>query len=71
MLGGCWWPMSFMPDILQKIANFVPATWIMKAYNSLLTGKSLMDVADKLLIMVVFSVVFFLLASWKKTDIAK
>lgn len=71
MLGGCWWPLNIMPKFLQDISNFIPTTWIMKSYNDLLVGKNLLDIADKLAVLLAFSLVFFLLAAWRKTDIAK
>jgi len=71
MLAGCWWPKSFMPDTLLKIAKFVPPTWIMDAYDKLLHGSTLADVTKEILVMLGFTVVFFLLGTWKKTDIAR
>ncbi|NUU60974.1 ABC transporter permease [Paenibacillus agri] len=38
MLGGCFWPISIMPDYMQKIANFVPQKWAMQAVNVAATG---------------------------------
>lgn len=71
MLAGCWWPRSLMPEVLQKIADFVPPTWIMKAYDKVLRGGGLASVLNEVLIMLAFSLIFFLLASWRKTDIAE
>lgn len=34
MLGGCFWPRDIMPDILQKIAEFMPTTWFFKLVDS-------------------------------------
>ena len=31
MLGGCLWDIDFMPEIMQKIAYFVPQRWAMDA----------------------------------------
>lgn len=71
MLGGCWWPIDYMPELLKKISNFIPPTWAMKAFNKIITGVSLYDVRNELLILIVFSIIFLLLSSWRKTDIAK
>jgi ABC-2 type transport system permease protein len=60
-----------MPSFLQKIGDFVPTTWALKAAEKVLNGSSLIAVSKELLIMLLFAVVFFLMASWRKADIAK
>lgn len=70
MLGGCWWPIDFMPDILQKIANFVPTTWIMRSYDKVLHGAGIGGTMNEILVMLAFAAVFFLLGSWRKTEVA-
>lgn len=38
MLGGCFWPISIMPDFMQKAANFVPQKWAIQAADLAATG---------------------------------
>ncbi|MBT2291570.1 ABC transporter permease [Paenibacillus albidus] len=38
MLGGCFWPISIMPDYMQKAANFVPQKWALEAVDIAATG---------------------------------
>lgn len=38
MLGGCFWPLSIMPDYMQKAANFVPQKWAIQAVDIAATG---------------------------------
>lgn len=38
MLGGCFWPISIMPDYMQKAANFVPQKWAIQAVDIAATG---------------------------------
>ncbi|AKG36540.1 ABC transporter permease [Paenibacillus durus] len=38
MLGGCFWPISIMPDYMQKAANFVPQKWAIQAAGLAATG---------------------------------
>ncbi|WP_151733804.1 ABC transporter permease ['Paenibacillus yunnanensis' Narsing Rao et al. 2020] len=38
MLGGCFWPLSVMPDYMQKAANFVPQKWAIQAVDMASTG---------------------------------
>lgn len=71
MLGGCFWPREIMPSFLQKIGNFVPTTWALKAAEKVVNGSSLIASSKEMLIILLFAVVFFLLASWRKVDIAK
>ena len=71
MLGGCFWPREVMPSFLQKIGDFVPTTWGLKAAERVINGSSLIGVSKEITIMLLFIVVFFLLSSWRKADIAK
>ncbi|MZQ81739.1 ABC transporter permease [Paenibacillus sp. 5J-6] len=41
MLGGCFWPISLMPEWMQKIANFVPQKWVIEAIQLMASGQSL------------------------------
>ena len=38
MLGGCYWASNLMPDLMQKVALFIPTTWVMKEVDNLLIG---------------------------------
>jgi len=38
MLGGCFWPISIMPDYMKKAANFVPQKWALQAVDIASTG---------------------------------
>jgi ABC-2 type transport system permease protein len=71
MLGGAWWPMEFMPEILRKVGLFVPVTWVMRAYEKLLYGRGIEAIAGEIGVMLVFSVLFLLFASWRRVDVAK
>jgi len=72
MLGGCYWPLDFMPEILQKIALFVPTTWVMTGVDKILyEGKSLIDLMPEILILVIFSGIFLAAGLLKKVDISK
>jgi ABC-2 type transport system permease protein len=71
MLGGCFWPREVMPSFLQKIGDFVPTTWAHKAAEKAINGSSLIAVSKEIFIMLLFAVVFFLMSSWRKVDIAR
>lgn len=71
MLGGCYWPREVMPDVLKRIGDFVPTTWALKGAEGVLNGSSILGLWKELGILVLFALVFFLLASWRKADVAK
>ena len=35
-IGGCWWPLDFEPGWMRGIADWLPTTWTMRAYNDLM-----------------------------------
>lgn len=69
MLGGCFWPRDIMPQILQNISKFIPITWVLEAAEKLMYGDSLYDILPEISILMLFTVVFLLLASWRKKDV--
>ncbi|SCZ05793.1 ABC transporter permease [Alkaliphilus peptidifermentans] len=70
MLGGSFWPRSMMPELLIKISNLVPTTWVLISLEKILFGKSIRAITTELGILLLFSLVFFLLGTWKKSEIA-
>lgn len=71
MLGGCYWPREFMPDILKRIGDFIPTTWALKAAENVLGGSSIPGLWRELGILFLFALVFFLMSSWRKADAAR
>lgn len=71
MLGGCLWPRELMPDTLQRIGDFVPTTWFLKASETVLYGNGLMDAAPQLIYLFILTVVMIILAFAIKVDKAK
>ena len=57
MIGGCFWPISFMPEFMQKIANFVPQKWAIEAMTLLSQGETIADVTIHLGILLLFAAV--------------
>jgi len=59
MLGGVYWPLSIVPRVMQKIANFVPQSWAMKGFTNLIAdGGALPDILQPVTILLAFAVVF-------------
>lgn len=63
MIGGCFWPISFMPEYMQKAANFVPQKWAIEAIELLSSGSSLKGVGVPLLILVLMAFVLLIIGS--------
>ncbi len=59
-LGGCWWPFYEQPKWMQEIAQGVMTTWSMFAiHDVMLRDKGLLEIAPKLLFLVVYGLVSF------------
>lgn len=65
MVAGCMWPISVMPDFMIKIANFLPQRWAIDAVSTVQNSGGLQDAIPQLLILVMFAVVFFLIAAYE------
>lgn len=71
MLGGCYWPRSYMPDLLVRISNLVPTTWILEGARKLLEGGSLLGSAGEIGILVAFAAVFFAGGVLRRADVSR
>lgn len=61
-LGGCWWPFFEQPEWMQVVAQGVMTTWSMFAiHDVMLRDKTLLDVAPKLLFLLAYGGVSFLI----------
>nr|WP_279537899.1 ABC transporter permease [Paenibacillus turpanensis] len=57
MLGGCFWPLEIMPEMMQKIANFVPQKWVIDGVGMLLLDGKVLDLGYHFAILLLFAVV--------------
>ncbi|MFF2093542.1 ABC transporter permease [Paenibacillus sp. NPDC058174] len=57
MIGGCFWPLSLMPDFMQKLANFTPQKWTIQAFDRLSAGGTVSDIQLQLGILLLFALV--------------
>jgi ABC-2 type transport system permease protein len=55
MIGGCFWPIEFMPDAMQKLANFLPQKWVIDAMLKLASGHLFIDIRLNLGILALFA----------------
>lgn len=63
MLGGCFWPITFMPDFMQRIANFVPQKWAIQAVEGLSAGDSLDSIVIPLSILGLMALILLTVGS--------
>jgi len=63
MIAGCFFPLSMLPDFMQKLANFLPQKWAIAAIDRLGGGGSFSDVAMPLLILLLFAAVLIAFGS--------
>ncbi len=65
-LGGCWWPLFILPKWMQSLAKITPHGWANTGFNKLmLFGADFGDVIPEMLALVVFAVIFGIIATWR------
>ncbi|MEK8129856.1 ABC transporter permease [Paenibacillus filicis] len=57
MLGGCFWPVSVMPEYMQRLSSFVPQSWAIDAVKRLATGQHLADLTLHFGVLLLFAIV--------------
>ncbi|MCY9658278.1 ABC transporter permease [Paenibacillus chondroitinus] len=57
MLGGCFWPVSLMPDWMQKIADFVPQKWVIEAIQLMAAGQVLSQMWMHMGVLTLFALI--------------
>ncbi|QHW29621.1 ABC transporter permease [Paenibacillus rhizovicinus] len=65
LIAGCFFPISVMPETMQRIADFLPQRWVLQAIEKLQSGSGLRDIGLNFSILLVFAAVFFLIAVYK------
>jgi ABC-2 type transport system permease protein len=65
-LGGCWWPFFLYPAWLQTFARVTPHAWATTGFNKLMVfGADFGAAVPEMLALLVFAVVFGLIAVWR------
>lgn len=57
MISGCFFPLTLLPDFMQKLANFTPQKWAIGAIDHLGGGGSLSEISLQLFILLLFAAV--------------
>lgn len=63
MISGCFFPLSILPDFMQKLANFTPQKWAIMAIDRLGGGGSFSDISLQLCILLLFAAVLLAFGS--------
>lgn len=64
MLGGCFWPVTMMPDFMQKLSNFTPQRWAIAAMEQVQSGASLPAIGMELGVLILFAAVLLAYGSY-------
>ncbi|MBM7569235.1 ABC transporter permease [Paenibacillus sacheonensis] len=65
LIAGCFFPISVMPETMQRIADFLPQRWVLEAIEKLQSGSGLQDIGLNFSVLLAFAAVFFLIAVYK------
>lgn len=61
-LGGCFVPLSYLSNTINKISYFTPIRWAMEAINNAQQGADINIIIMNLLVLSLFGVVFFIIS---------
>jgi ABC-2 type transport system permease protein len=63
LLAGCAFPVDWLPPFLRAAGMVLPQTWAMRGFQDLLTrGQGLIEVLPEIGVLLLFAVVFFVIA---------
>lgn len=65
MLSGCFWPISLMPDFMQKLAYFFPQSWLLEGIKQVQDKGMFSNALPCIGILIGFAAVFFLISIFK------
>lgn len=65
LLAGCVFPLSVMPEAIQRIADFLPQYWLLDTFGQLQQGSGLTDVILNVAILLAFALALSLIATYK------
>lgn len=65
MLSGCFWPISIMPEYMQKLSYFLPQRWLIVAIEKVQSTGMFTKALPSIAIMFGFAILFFLISIFK------
>lgn len=70
LIGGAW-GMKPTSGVIDKISKVMPVTWMVDGVQKLLNKEDFSSITQNIIILIIFACIFFLLGTWKKSDIAE
>ncbi|WP_028777689.1 ABC transporter permease [Shimazuella kribbensis] len=73
LIAGCFMPLSSMPDIMIKIANFLPQRWVLDTLTQLQSDHTFGSIYLNIMVLLAFALAFSLIAIYKfsKNNVVK
>ena len=65
MIGGCFVPIELFPEFVNKISKFFPTRWAMDMVFEFQNGVLVSELWRNIVVILLFSITFFLLAAYK------
>lgn len=65
MLGGCFWPVDFMPNSLKRISELMPQRWTLEAVTKIQNGGDMNSILINLGLLLSFAAAMFLIAAYR------
>jgi ABC-2 type transport system permease protein len=66
LLGGCWYPSEFFPEVARVAAQALPTAWAMQGLSDLvLRGQGLSGILPEAGVLLAFAAVFFAVGVWR------
>jgi ABC-2 type transport system permease protein len=60
LLGGCWYPIEFFPEVVRTVVKVLPTTWAMQGMlDILLRGQGVVGILPVAGVLLAFAAVFF------------
>lgn len=66
MLGGAYFPLDSAPEVMIKMGQFSPVSWIITGIEEVLQGATIFSLGKEVLILLLFAIVFFLIGLIRK-----
>ncbi|MCX8128727.1 MAG: ABC transporter permease [Clostridia bacterium] len=70
-LGGCWWNNKHSTEMIRAIGKFTPVYWLMESVDKVLNEQALSALLGEIVMVLIFSAVFFMFGTWRRSDIAR
>ncbi|MTI65505.1 MAG: ABC transporter permease, partial [Firmicutes bacterium] len=58
-LGGSFFPLENLNELINKISNFIPQRWVIDAFVKLSEGGTIFDIYTNILVLILFGLVLF------------